>query len=90
MIAERRGASGAIRRQRARGSSTHWRAGYELTDRGQTSTAINLFGDDLDTIADRLDARAQEVRGTQTSGLRADAEVIKLPRSESQPAHRRQ
>jgi integrase len=45
----------------------------------------HLFGDDLDTIAERLDARAQEVRDARTSGLCADAEVITLPTTEGRP-----
>jgi integrase len=48
----------------------------------------HLFGDDLDTVADRLDARAREVRGTRTDELGADADVIKLPKSKDRPATR--
>jgi integrase len=48
----------------------------------------HLFGDDLDTVADRLDARAREVRGAHTDEVGADAGVIKFPRPEDRPARR--
>jgi integrase len=46
----------------------------------------HLFGDDLDTIADRLDSRAQEVRGARTRRRRTGAEVVKLPTPDNRPA----
>jgi integrase len=46
----------------------------------------HLFGDDLDTIADRLDARAQEIGDARTSGLNTDVEVVNLPTSSDRPA----
>jgi integrase len=39
----------------------------------------HLFGDDLDTIADRLDARARAARGLFADFLRTEGELIKLP-----------
>jgi integrase len=46
----------------------------------------HLFGDDLDTIADRLDARAQEALGARPHRWHATAEVVSLPTPDSQPA----
>jgi integrase len=46
----------------------------------------HLFGDDLDTIADRLDARAQEALATRSPAQRARAEVVTLPRPDREPA----
>jgi hypothetical protein len=46
----------------------------------------HLFADDLDTIADRLDAHAQEIRTARTSGRHTDAEVVNLPTSSDRPA----
>jgi hypothetical protein len=48
----------------------------------------HLFGDDLDTVADRLDARAREVRLARTDGTGVDADVIKLPRPKDRPGTR--
>jgi integrase len=39
----------------------------------------HLFGDDLDAIADRLDAQARTVRGLLADYLRTDGQLIKLP-----------
>jgi hypothetical protein len=46
----------------------------------------HLFGDDLDTIADRLDLRAQEIRNARPSRLHTDADVVNLPTSSDRPA----
>jgi integrase len=46
----------------------------------------HLFGDDLDTIADRLDAYAQEALGARPHRRHATAEVVSLPTPDSQPA----
>ena len=46
----------------------------------------HLFGDDLDTIADRLDACAQEALGARPHRRHATAEVVSLPTPDSQPA----
>jgi integrase len=43
----------------------------------------HLFGDDLDTIADRLDARAQEALGARPHRRHATAEVVSLPTPDS-------
>ena len=48
----------------------------------------HLFGDDLDTVADRLDARAREVRVARTDEGGADADVIKLPGLKDRPRTR--
>ena len=39
----------------------------------------HLFGDDLDTIADRLDVQARTARGLFADYLRTEGELIKLP-----------
>jgi integrase len=39
----------------------------------------HLFGDDLDTVADRLDAHARTARGLLADYLRTNGELIKLP-----------
>jgi integrase len=46
----------------------------------------HLFGDDLDTIAERLDARAQQAPATRTERRRATADVVTLPKQKRQPA----
>ena len=46
----------------------------------------HLFGDDLDTIAERLDAHAQRAFGANTRRQRLGAEVVRLPALDRQPA----
>jgi integrase len=44
----------------------------------------HLFGDDLDTVADRLDAHARTARGLLADYLRTNGELIKLPATGSE------
>ena len=53
---------------------------------GDPRSVGHLFGDDLDTIADRLDACAQEALGARPHRRHATAEVVSLPTPDSQPA----
>lgn len=46
----------------------------------------DLFDDDLDAVADRLDAVRGSARGLSPDFLRTEAELIKLPRSAEVPA----
>jgi integrase len=46
----------------------------------------DLFDDDLDAVADRLDAVRESARGLPADFLRTDAGLIKLPRSAEVPA----
>jgi hypothetical protein len=46
----------------------------------------DLFDDDLDAVADRLDVVRGAARGLSADHLRTEAELIKLPRSIEVPA----
>lgn len=46
----------------------------------------HLFGDDLDTIAERLDVRAQQALATRIQRRPARADVVNLPTQSGQPA----